>query len=199
MAEGEPRQRWIFGRHDIQQLLHVGRGIGPKMHAGLAKPCLGYRQPVAPEVAGVDPTPVFREMTRKAIVPPAMFGNAVSQLNDRLGGNFGRRQPLANGYLRTIDDRGNVIVHRLHGVARCRFGHVITTDIRLGAWENIFERFLRTSAGPMNSPCGKFIGSRRFDLSGPPVLLQLERKRDIEEMATLCLATARKPPALMMA
>src|SRR5262249_5071727 len=103
----------------------IGRSIGPKMHAGFAELCLRHGKPVTPQVACVDPITVFREMPRKAIVPPAMFGNAMSKLNNGLGDNVGRRQPLANRNRGSIYHGGNVIVYRLHCVAYRRFDHGI--------------------------------------------------------------------------
>jgi hypothetical protein len=74
---------------------------------------------------------IFGEMTRKVIVPPAMFGNAVGKLKDCLGVDFGRRQSLANRNQRSIQNRWNMIIHRLDAVLRCRFSHSMTTNIEL--------------------------------------------------------------------
>ena len=99
------------------------------MDTGLAELCLGDGKPVATQIVCVDPIAIFGEVTGKAIVPPTMFGNAVSKLNDCLDVDFRRRKPLANGQRRTIDNRGNMIVHRLHTMVRCRFCHKITIDL----------------------------------------------------------------------
>jgi hypothetical protein len=119
--------------HEIEQLLHVGRRIGPKVHAGLAELGLAVGKPVTPQVACIDLVPIFGEKTRKAFIPATVFRNAVGKLKDCSGVHFRRRQPSANGNWRTIDNRGNMIVHRLHTMGRCRFSHSISTDIGLGA------------------------------------------------------------------
>ena len=69
---------------------------------------------MAPQIACVAPEAVFGEKACKAIIPPTELRSAMGELKHRPGVRLGRGHPLSNGNRRTIDNRGNMIVRRLH-------------------------------------------------------------------------------------
>jgi hypothetical protein len=91
---------------------------------------------MTPQLACIDLVAIFGEKTPKAFIPPTVFRNAVGKLQGRSGVHFRPRQPSANGNGRTIDNRGHMVIHRLHTMGCCRFCHSITADIGVERSEN---------------------------------------------------------------